>query len=312
MVVAGMLLLTSAFALTAGIARAEEENNAAKQNSPVIQISPTMKRLDLEPGEKQTGEITIANSGKVNFSFKVYAAPYTVIGDEHEPNFNTETNFTQISRWISFEKTEYTIAPEKEQIIKYVINVPEDVPAGGQYAAIFAETINNDDIGESSIGSIKTASRIGMIIYANIAGDTRASAEIIQFALPTFYSSFGMPDVTAIARVKNTGNTDFEATYRFKVEPLIGGVVYDDEQVQVVLPDTERQAELKWAETPLLGIFKITFSVTAGDATREISTAVLVLPPWLIIIVLLLLTLLIVWLIIKVRRREQLKSKFRL
>lgn len=306
-IIAVMLLVASAFTATTGIVHAEEEQNS-NEKSPVLQISPTMKRLALEPGEKQAGEMTVQNAGEIEFSFKVYAAPYTVVGDNYEPNFSTDTNYTQISRWISFEGEKYTLAPGKEQIIKYAVNVPKDVPAGGQYATIFAETINDDN----SSGGIKTVSRVGMIIYANIAGETRTGAEIIKFDLPKFYSAFNVPDVTAIARVKNTGNTDFEATYHFKVEPLIGDIVYDDEQVQVVLPDTERQAELKWADTPLLGIFKVSFSVVAGDASQEISTTVLVLPPWLIIIVLLLLTLLIVWIIIKLKRREQLRSKFKL
>lgn len=305
--VAGVLLLASTFFTAVGIVYAEE-NQENSENSPVLQISPTMKRLELEPGEKQAGEMTVSNAGKVAFSFKVYAAPYTVVGDNYEPNFSNETNFTQISRWIKFEGEKYTIEPDKEQIIKYTVEVPKDVPAGGQYATIFAETINDDD----STGGIKTVSRVGMVIYANIEGDTRIGSEIVKFDLPTFYSGFNVPDVTAVARVKNTGNTDFEATYRFKVEPLIGDVVYDDEKVQVVLPDTERQAELVWADTPLLGIFRISFSVVAGDATQETSTTVLVLPPWLIIIVLLLLTLLIVWIILKLKRREQLRSKFKL
>lgn len=305
--VAGLFLMASSFIAISGIAHAAEDSDNEK--SPVLQISPTMKRLDLKPGSSETGEMTVRNAGEVEFSFKVYAAPYTVVGDNYEPNFTNETNYTQISRWISFEGEQYTIAPDKEQIIKYTVNVPEDVPAGGQYATIFAETIN-EDAAEAS--GIQAVSRVGMIVYASIDGDTRTSAEIIKFELPTFYSAFNVPDVTATARVKNTGNTDFEAIYRIKVEPIIGGVVYDDEQVQVVLPDTEREAELTWPDTPLLGVFKVSFSVTAGEANQEIVTTVLVMPPWLIVIVLLLLTLLIIWIIIKLKRRGQLKSKFKL
>lgn len=299
--------MSSAFFITSSdIAYAEEHQNSGETSS-ALQISPTLKRLDLQPGETQSGEIAVQNTGGVPFSFKVYAAPYTVVGDHYEPNFSNETNYTQITRWIKFDVDKYTIAPGKEQRIKYEIDVPKDVPAGGQYATIFAETIHDD----SSEG-IQTASRIGMVVHANIEGDTRTSADITKFNLPAFYSGFDVPDVTATARVKNTGNTDFEAVYRLKVESLIGGVVYDDEQVQVVFPDTERGAELNWADTPLFGIFKVSFSITAGDATEEIHTVVLVLPPWLIVIVLLLIILLILWVTIKLKRRGQLRSKLKL
>lgn len=309
-IIAAIFLATSMFFITINAVHAEESQPGGdSSNSPVLQISPTMKRITLDPGEKHSGEMTVKNAGQVNFSFKVYAAPYTITGDNYEPDFSSETHFTQISRWVTFEADQFTVTPGQEQIIKYTIAIPEDVPAGGQYATIFAETINDDE-GEES--SIKTVSRLGMIIYANIAGDTRIGSEITKFDLPTFYSSFTVPDITATARVKNIGNTDFEATYRFKVEPLIGDLVYDEEKVQVILPDTERQAELIWADTPLLGIFKITFSVTAGESHQEITTTVVVLPPWLIAIVALLLTLLVIWLIIKLRRREQLRSKFKL
>jgi hypothetical protein len=306
-VVAGALLFASALTTVTGVVYAEE--GSGDEKAPVLQISPTMRRISLEPGEKKSDEMTVENAGNVDFSFRVYAAPYTVVGDEYEPDFATDTHFTQISRWVTFDKTEFTLKPGEKQVVNFHINVPKDVPAGGQYASIFAETIN-DDAAKSN--GIKTTARIGMIIYANVSGDTRVGAEIINFSLPTFYSAFNVPDITATARVRNTGNTDFEAIYRFKVEPLIGDVVYDDEQVQVVLPDTERQIEMKWADTPLLGLFKVSFSVVAGDASEEITTMVLVLPPWLIIIMLLLLTFLTVWIIIKVKRREQLRSKFKL
>ncbi|MFV0485189.1 MAG: hypothetical protein ACK5MU_03125 [Candidatus Saccharimonadales bacterium] len=168
-IAAGVLLLVSAFTIVSSAVSAKEDTEESK--SPVLQISPTMRRLDLKPGEKQAGEMTVHNAGEVEFSFKVYAAPYTVVGDDYEPNFSNETNYTQISRWIKFEGEEYTIAPGKDQIIKYTVAVPQDVPAGGQYATIFAETINED---ASKTSGLQAVSRVGMIVYASIEGAIRA------------------------------------------------------------------------------------------------------------------------------------------
>ena len=251
----------------------------------------------------------VENAGEVEFSFKVYATPYTVIGDSYEPDFNSETNFTQISRWISFDQTQFTIAPGERQTVNFHIAVPKDVPAGGQYATIFAETLNDNT---SPSEGIQMVARVGLIVYAKVAGETRETAEIINFSLPTFYSAFNVPDITATSRVKNTGNTDLEAIYSFKISSIFNNAVHEDRRVQIVFPETERQIEIKWDDTPLLGLFKVNFSVVIGDANQEINAVVLVIPPWLIIITLLLLTFLIVWIIIKLKRRGQLRSRFKL
>lgn len=114
--------MSSAFFITSSdIANAEEHQNSG-ETSPTLQISPTLKRLALEPGETQSGEIAVQNIGKAPFSFKVYAAPYTVVGDHYEPNFSNETNYTQITRWIKFEVDKYTIAPGKKQQNKYQLH----------------------------------------------------------------------------------------------------------------------------------------------------------------------------------------------
>ena len=111
--------------------------------------------------------------------------------------------------------------------------------------------------------------------------------------------------------VKNTGNTDFEASYDVKISPFFGGgdSVFVENKTQLIYPDSELKSETVWEDTPLLGIFNVAYMVSAGDDVRDETFVVLVIPIWFIILVLALLTFIIVWITLKVKKRQQLRSR---
>lgn len=294
----------------------DAEENAEEKPAVWLQIQPTAVRMGLKPGDVVEQEFKVSNIGSGDFTFKVYAAPYSVIGDDYQNNFSNETNYTQISRWISFEQSEYRLAVGEEQVVKFKVTVPEDVAAGGQYAVVFAEAEGDTggmEVSSSTGGSVKAVSRVGLVIYASVAGETRNESEIADFELPTMLFSFDAPDVTAHARVKNTGNVDFEAKYSLKVNYFFGGgEAYTEEKTYLIFPETERFVEMAWEGTPLLGFFNVTFSVTAGGKTEEVTKFVMVLPPWVLILAIVVLTILIVGItLMVVERKKRKKSGFR-
>lgn len=276
-----------------------------------IQISPVQNRVSLNAGETSEYVFNVDNTGTDAYSFKVYANPYSVTNDQYSPSFSAQNSHTQVSRWIAFKnntseytnEATYSVEPGQRKEVTYRITVPEDIPGGGQYAIIFVEAIPKDD---GDFGGIRTISRLGLRIFGRTNGETKESAEIVSHNMDSFYMS---GKIKATGSVKNSGNTDFNAIFKFKVEKIFGGVVFEDSKGYDVLPETNRDIELVWEDTPAFGIYRITSTLIALDQSRSTTKIVLIIPIFMIIILLMLLTITIAWFIILYRKRQAQKSK---
>ena len=297
-----------------------------------LQVSPVSRSLTLKPGEAYDGEFTVSNIGSEDFSVKVYASPFSVIGEQYDHDYSSSKNYNQIHRWITFDRPEYTLAVGESIEVTYHIQVPENVPAGSQHAVLFAESGGNN----SDSGGIQAISRVGVRLSAHISGQTHEEVAITDYSLPTiliyFFGDSQEVDkeqtsaqkstaatrirnsqVSATSKVKNSGNVDVRARYRFNITPYFGGdSVYSKDEHALIYPDSEYRHSVAWDNTPRLGLFSVTYNVTAGSAKRDETRVVFVAPAWLLVIVLILLTIFTIWIILKVKKRRQLRSKLQL
>ncbi len=289
-----------------------EEASEAALPAVWLQISPVSDRVTLEPGKEFDHSFKVSNIGSETFSFHVYASPYSVADSNYNVSFSTETNRTQITRWIKFFDSEgnladtasFSIKPGENISVTYHVSVPEDVPAGGQYACIFAESDETE--GSISGSGIKTVSRVGLIVYGRTEGDTIEEASISNLVVPSFMTS---GHITFDATVKNSGNTDFEAKVAYSIKSLFGRDLANDSKSYNVLPDTERNIAMEWSEQPFMGIFKTHFVVRALEKTEMIDRIVIIFPIPMIILSIIILTLIIIWVIILIRKRRERKSR---
>ncbi|MBQ2638538.1 hypothetical protein IJF91_00530 [Candidatus Saccharibacteria bacterium] len=311
-------IITGVFALASVIVPIASVH-ADEKPAVWLQISPVANRVTLNPGDELTYTMEVDNIGSKAFKFRVYAAPYSIANEAYEVNFSTETNRTQLSRWVTFNqnadakkdsekewKTEVTfnLEPDQRQQVEYKISVPADIPDGGQYATIFAESVPDS---EATSTGVRTISRVGLILYGSTTGETIEKATISGFNMKSFMTN---GKITAEADIANEGNTDFTASIAMKIDKLIGGTVAEINNPYPVIPDSPtRHATLEWEDTPIFGIFSVHTTVTALDKTYEETKVVLILPIFIIIIMLILLTIIIAWLIILIRKRRAQKSR---
>ena len=193
-------------------------------------VSPMKQEIVLNPGDSYRGTFTVSNpaSSPNDFSYTVTVTPFYVnnMGDDmndYTPVFNEESDRTLITRWITLiSPTSGTIAPNSSDEIEFVINVPTDAPAGGQYAAITITSANDSSAAEGSTG-IHEQLAIAHTVFAEIAGNTEKKGEIMDPSVPSFIFS---GDLTASVRIKNTGNVHGKAVYKLQVFPI-----FSDEEV---------------------------------------------------------------------------------
>lgn len=293
----------------------EKDETQDKGNQSVwLQISPVNNRVTLTAGEELDYNFTIENVGEEEVEYKLYAEPYSVVNEEYDADFTTETPRTQISRWIKFyaaddslaDSATFTIGKGERQTRGYRIEVPDSIPEGGQYAAIFAEPLNTQ---VDDTNGVRTIPRVGMIIYGSTKGDTVQSVEFLNHNFQSFIASGQLRPNT---RIKNTGNTDIQAKYELNIYTIFGKNIYKSSMTYAVLPETTRNIDTVWENTPRIGIFYADYAVSILDSDIEpqkVSKVILIVPIFVIIIALLLLTFLIIWTIMLIRKRKRQKSK---
>ncbi|MBP5647731.1 hypothetical protein J6X04_00335 [Candidatus Saccharibacteria bacterium] len=303
---------------------AEEESENAAIGGTSISLSPVSNVLALTSNSTYNSKFEVKNDGDNNMEIEVYAAPYSYVYSEQEDayklGFSNENSFTQITRWIKFKdsggnwvsgRPTFTIAAKDSLEIEYRISTPDNIPAGGQYAVIFAHTLT----GTISASGIKTEASPGLVIYGRCnEGEVVTKAEISDMKIERHVDENAAieSDFYASAKVKNAGNIDFSAVGTLKVSPIIGFSGYEtsDGRGRVsVIPETELTISDVWEEPPSFGIYKVSWTVSAAESTETIEKIVFVNPLPLIIIALLLLTFIIIGIIIMVRRRKERRSR---
>ena len=266
-----------------------------------VQISPPMQKIALQPGEVYHGTFKVSNIGFNDFNYTLSSIPYSVTNDNYDPDFVTETTYNQLAKWVTFEKDSGHVDSNGIQEVHYTVTVPEDVPAGGQYAGL-AVSVNN---GEQ--GGMQTVTRVVMKLYAAIAGETREEGEILENKVTSFV--FGGGKISATSLLKNTGNVHADAKYILKVYPLgSDDEIYSNEDQpleRTVLPETQRYNTLTWEETPSLGLYTVEQTIEYMGQTSTTKKFVIVCPLWLIVIFTALIFAIIFTLASRARTRKQ-------
>ena len=206
-------LVTISAALGAPLAAFAEEKESS------FQVSPMNQKITLTPGERYYGTFKITNpiSNEYAFPYKTTISPFTV-NEDYDILFENNGDYNQIVDWITIVNDTGLVQPNNTEIVQFYIDVPENAPAGGQYAVINVLSANQTAVGEGI--NIKAEYAIAHVLYAEVAGETVRGGEINDISVPSFLFS---GSITATAHIKNTGNVHSDGTYTLQIFPLFSG-----------------------------------------------------------------------------------------
>lgn len=254
----------------ASVAHAEEAPEG-------MTLSPTSNNYEVDPGEVVQGELTVLNDGQTPYDFRVYAAPYSVSGENYDPNFMDVTPTSDVFRWIQFEQVNWRAEVRETIKIPFTMRVSGTASPGGHYGVIFAETQPKDDR-----GSVVRKKRLGMVMYVNVRGDSKLEGKTQSIDIGWLQNR---SPVKAEVRYSNTGNVHYMSKQEMIVTDILGRTVYRHTQDLAVLPDKPRQVDLRWSGASWLGLYRVTVaSIATGDATSK-ESYVLVAPVWFLALV---------------------------
>ncbi len=300
---AAIMILCFAFLGTTSV-------SADGKSAPYIGISPAKSAIELKPGQTTTGQFRVSNVGEGDFEYYIEVGPYQVAGENYDVDLVTQNNYTRITEWITIEgeaKTGTLKPHSSSDYITYKVTVPEDIPAGSQFAVIKATAVNPTD--DSTGFTIENRTSAGMIVYATVdGGSIRKEAKILENKFPTFLSA---GPFNASALVENNGNVYAEAKYTLKVTSIFSDedVLYNNEDEEgttsIILPETKRLREQSWQNVPMIGIFKVKQTVRIFDEYSEVENIVIVCPFWLIVVFILFIIFVVFYLRSKIKARKK-------
>lgn len=278
------------------------------ENTNAFTIMPMNQEISLSPGEVYEGSITIINPAYAteDFAYLAEVTPYGVAGEEYTADLLSESDRTAISKWIEIEEPTGVVKPNESKEIKFKITVPQNAPAGGQYATIAVSS--NQDASSASGVSVQNVFEIASIIYANVAGETVHDGEVLENNVPAFVLA---KPVKLTALITNKGNVHETATFTIAVTDMFTGrVILPTEEntgrySEVVMPETTYYAEREISDLPDLGIVKVTQTISYNGQTSTTEQQIILCPVWFIVLILLTLAAIItaVVLIVKKHRR---------
>ena len=295
-----------------GVLRAYADTNVQSMH-----VSPPYQRIVLIPGETYTDSLVVANANDSTRSleYELSIGSFSQAKDENsKDDYGTVdhisvSNYNQIMDWITLDKTGGTVKPNEKDIVNYSIKVPENAPAGGQYATIIVKDVTGKNANDNGNVVIDSTFQFASIIYADVAGETKMEGEILDNNMPSFLLS---SPLEATSMIRNNGNVHTDAEYTLQVSPLFGGdeICTNEEKpdTALILPETEKY-HAQTCELPTVGIFRAKQVVKIFGETSIVERTVVVCPLWLLFLILFIIIALVIWIFMKVRKGHKKSSR---
>ncbi len=298
-----MLLVACTVALFAriNVAHAADEKPAFKMD-----IYPAQNDLKtIEQGKSYSGTFTVENSGVNDFGYEVSVSPYSVVGENYDPDYSTETQYTDIVKWITTNQKNGSLRSGEKIEIGYTVDVPEGVHGGAQAAVIMVTMQQNNDSSAGNTG-VQTVRQLGYLVFGNVDGEVTKTGKVLENKVPSFLFN---PPIIGTSVVENTGNVYTAAKYSLQVFPLFSDEeIYTNEETpdnNIVFPETKRFNQVEWEGAPHLGIFRVRQTVEIFDDKSVTEKLVFLCPLWFLFIVILLIFCVIFWIIGRVIKRKK-------
>ena len=251
-------------------------------------VLPMSQRFTLEPGKTYTGSLSIVNPADAteDFLYTMSVSPYGVMGEDYTADLVTETNRSEIAKWIKISEPTGRVKPNETKKVEFTITVPENAAAGGQYAAI---AVSSNDTTTASEGvAVNNVFELASLIYATVSGETKHQGEILENKVPDFVVK---TPITLNALISNDGNVHEDATFVISISNMFTGEVIlpteDNEgrYNELIMPESKREITREINNLPALGVIKVNQTIYYLGEVKTVEKNVIICPIWFMLLV---------------------------
>lgn len=281
---------------------------SAQEGGIGLSISPLTFELTANPGDVLTNIVKIYNPTQNTISVKVEAEDFKTVGETGQVIVTSpeEESGYSLRKWIRVEPETFTLEPDEQKFVNFIIEVPENAEPGGKYGSILASITGV--MGEGATGAA-IVQRVGVLLLLTVSGQVKEDLQIKEFSAPSFLEYGPAP---FLIRFENTGTVHVRPRGFVSIVNWRGKKVIDIEFSQLnVIPGAIRKIEVKWNEKWLFGKYTATLVGSYGTANIPLNPSVLNfwVIPWKIAGGTFLALLLIFFFFYKTRKRWQMAIK---
>jgi hypothetical protein len=174
-----------------------------------------------------------------------------------------------LARWVKINNGPYIIPPEQTTDIQFMLDVPDDAPPGGHYAAILVSTESAKQEGEEL--AVKTSQAITSLVFLRVEGEVNENASIREFTV--IDSLLEKPEAEFSLRFENKGNVHLQPRGDVVITNMWGtqrGSVPINYKTHFgnVLPNSIREFKFTWSsdfKITDVGRYKAIATLTYGE-----------------------------------------------
>jgi hypothetical protein len=302
-------LVGAVAALTIGTLAVSHPTYAADTSTTGLQLSPAVVNLDGDPGKSYTINIKVKNVTSSTLTFSTTVNDFGAKDETGAPSIlldPTTTLPTSIQSWVE-NTPDFTLAPQQEQPLSVVVDVPANAEPGGHYGVI-RFTGQPTSVNNTSVGQLASA---GTLVLVRISGDIKENLQLTTFTAATPQeqegSFFETGPLKLVERFTNTGNVHVQPVGQIEIRDTFGNHV-DTLQVNDVkgnvLPTSVRRFEQDFTKKFLFGRYTANISIAYGTQGEAIvSTTSFWVIPWKLLLIGVLLLATIIYVFIQLVKR---------
>lgn len=283
-------------------------------DSNMFTVLPMSQRMNLEPGQTYEGSITVVNpvDATGDFKYKAEVAPYGVKQSEDNPHseyevdLTTDSKYTSMSKWIKIKEPTGSVKPNESKKIEFTITVPENAPAGGQYAAITVASDTEAAAGEGV--AVQNVFEMASIVYGLVNGKTEHKGEILENNVPGFVVT---TPVTLSGLISNDGNVHEDATVVISVKDFFTGRVIlpteedEGQYTELIMPETTRFFERQVSNLPMLGVVKVNQTIYYQGVADTKEKDIIICPIWFMALVVVTIAAIVTTIVLTVKKHKK-------
>ena len=182
----------------------------AQEDSQILSVTPPLFQLSALPGDIWQSGVKVVNGNKYPLTVYTEVVNFSATGEAGQGKFSPiqdeNSEKTTLASWITIAKGPHTIPPEQNTEISFFVEVPDNAPPGGHYAAILVSTEEPKDGVEKL--AVKTSQAVTSLFFVRIEGDVDENGSIREFrvidsVVPTTNAEFSL-------RFENKGNVHLQ------------------------------------------------------------------------------------------------------
>lgn len=224
---------------------------AQSTNEQILSVTPPLFQLSIEPGDIWQSSVKVVNGNPYELTVYAEVVNFAPQGESGQGKFiplisGEETNGT-LAEWIQIPRGPYVIPPEQTIDVSFFVEVPENAPPGGHFAAILIGTQPPQD-GTGNL-MLETSQTVTSLFFVRLEGNVIELGDIREFSVVKDFVD--VPEAEFSLRFENKGNVHLQPRGDIVITNMWGaerGTIPVNNQTHFgnVMPKSIRDFRFEW------------------------------------------------------------------